>query len=115
MFDENYKSTNMDIKEGTRYDKERKYMYYRVADADIVIVVIDSSVCKDIEKDVRSMLSWCDLKEETPVLLALNKCDLLRVQESMSLPWPAVSISCTSGEGINSLVSSQFGHNLNLS
>lgn len=70
-----------------------------------MIVVIDSSVCKDFETDVRLVLSWCRLEENTPVFVALNKCDLHSTPSTILLPWPAVSISCISGEGINSLVS----------
>lgn len=74
-------------------------------EADIVIVVIDSSVCKNFEADVRSVLSWCHLEGNKPVFVALNKCDLHSVPNDIFLPWPAVNISCISGEGINSLVS----------
>ncbi|EFO21052.2 hypothetical protein LOAG_07439 [Loa loa] len=76
----------------------------RAAEADIAIVVIDSSMCKDFETDVRSVLSWCHLKKETPVFVALNKCDICNVPNNIVLPWPAVNISCISGEGISSLL-----------
>lgn len=70
-----------------------------------MIVVIDSSVCEDFETDVRSVLSWCHIEENTPVFVALNKCDLHNTSNNTGLPWPAIHISCISGEGINSLVS----------
>ncbi|VIO96757.1 Uncharacterized protein BM_BM3931 [Brugia malayi] len=76
----------------------------RAVEADIIIVVLDSSICKDFERDVRSVLSWCNLKKDTPVFVALNKCDLRSVPNNILLPWPAISISCISGEGISSLL-----------
>ncbi|KAL3997849.1 tRNA modification GTPase TrmE [Acanthocheilonema viteae] len=76
----------------------------RAVEADIVIVVIDSNVCKDFEADVRLVLSWCHIEENTSVFVALNKCDLHSVPNNVFLPWPAVNISCVSGEGINSLL-----------
>uniref|UniRef100_A0A0R3RQ57 TrmE-type G domain-containing protein n=1 Tax=Elaeophora elaphi TaxID=1147741 RepID=A0A0R3RQ57_9BILA len=76
----------------------------RAMEADIVIVVIDGSVCKNFEMDVRSVLSCCHLEENSPVFVALNKCDLHAIPNNASLPWPTVNISCISGEGIDSLL-----------
>ncbi|MCP9260994.1 hypothetical protein DINM_004387 [Dirofilaria immitis] len=73
-------------------------------EADIVIVVIDSSVCKDFEKEARLVLSQCCLEEDTAIFIALNKCDLRSIPNDVLLPWPAVSMSCISGAGINSLL-----------
>ncbi|VDM94102.1 unnamed protein product, partial [Onchocerca ochengi] len=76
----------------------------RAKEANIVIVVIDSNVCKDFETEVRLVLSRCNLKEDIPVFVALNKCDLCSIPNGLHLPWPTVSISCISGAGITSLL-----------
>ncbi|VDN00807.1 unnamed protein product [Thelazia callipaeda] len=75
----------------------------RAAEADIVIVVLDSSACGNVEVEVRSVLLHCQLKKDVSVIVVLNKCDLNTVPINSHLSWRIVRTSCTSDVGIDSL------------
>uniref|UniRef100_A0A183EBY4 MnmE_helical domain-containing protein n=1 Tax=Gongylonema pulchrum TaxID=637853 RepID=A0A183EBY4_9BILA len=69
-----------------------------------LLVVMDSSLCKDIGAETCSLLSDLELREDVRIVIVCNKCDLPGVQHSLdSASWPIVHVSCITGAGIESL------------
>ncbi|VDN30922.1 unnamed protein product, partial [Gongylonema pulchrum] len=76
----------------------------RAKEADILLVVMDSSLCKDIDAEACSLLSDLELREDVRIVIVCNKCDLRNVQHSLdSTSWPIVHVSCITGAGVESL------------
>lgn len=76
----------------------------RAEEADLVLLVTDLSVVRNLADEVNFILNECPLQKDIRLIVVCNKCDLIEKRIDVQLPWKVVYTSCVVDGGTDALV-----------